>query len=345
MADNTNRFIDAVPMDTGQSNAFVIRNVDLVIKEMYENGLSAKAVADALNKKYNTTVHTRDSVRWSLTKTKAKLHRKGELNRLHSVNDHYFSEISTEEQAYILGWIWTDGNIFIRRSKNANSDFILQIYLHEIDVAVLELIKKALNVTYPIGEYKDEWPSKAGYSTMKYLKIFSKPLVEDLIKLGCTPNKSFTIQPPSLSKELMQHFWRGAIDGDGHISSELTSTGYLSKAILQFYGTIAMVAGFRNFIGEKTGKYGRIKLSGSNGSCEVRYTDIETVRDALTYLYSDPKYFLLRKKNNANILLNSPIRTPHGSKPDTYLTNEEAKIEEQLLIKTKMSETILEEKK
>ena len=34
-----------------------------------------------------------------------------EANLLYHVNHHYFSHITTREQAYWLGWLWSDGSV------------------------------------------------------------------------------------------------------------------------------------------------------------------------------------------------------------------------------------------
>jgi hypothetical protein len=45
----------------------------------------------------------------------------------------------------------------------------------------------------------------------------SKKMVNDLANLGVTPNKTFTLQYPTINETLEKHFLRGYFDGDGCI--------------------------------------------------------------------------------------------------------------------------------
>ncbi len=72
-----------------------------------------------------------------------------ELNQMHGqrlrkanltyhVNHHYFSNLTTREQAYWLGWMWSDGYV-----RLGNSCYI-ELELHKNDVYILEQFEAAL---------------------------------------------------------------------------------------------------------------------------------------------------------------------------------------------------------
>ena len=50
------------------------------------------------------------------------------------------------------------------------------------------------------------------------MRYYSNKLCNDLIKLGCTPRKSLTLEFPDIATNFHRHFIRGYIDGDGCIS-------------------------------------------------------------------------------------------------------------------------------
>lgn len=56
-------------------------------------------------------------------------------------------------------------------------------------------------------------------SEMCEIRVYSKEMVEDLISLGVTPNKTYKLMSlPNLNDDLKWSFIRGFLDGDGHIS-------------------------------------------------------------------------------------------------------------------------------
>jgi len=102
--------------------------------------------------------------------------------------------------AYILGWFFSDGNV----SKEGNQ---ISIHLHIKDHYILEKIRKIMKSERPIDIY----------ARSSYLRINSKILGKDLIKLGCIPRKSLTLNFPFIQDKFLSHFVRGYFEGDGSI--------------------------------------------------------------------------------------------------------------------------------
>ncbi|MEK7665219.1 MAG: LAGLIDADG family homing endonuclease [Patescibacteria group bacterium] len=131
-----------------------------------------------------------------------------------------FFEKWTPKMAYILGFLYADGDIEdVRRSSRTQ-----YITFASIDKEILEVIKNAMGSEHNIN-YRA--PRKVTYSNGKTyessgiyrLRIGSKKMFDDLIKLGLTPRKSLTIIfPNNIPDNCFRHFIRGYFDGDGCVT-------------------------------------------------------------------------------------------------------------------------------
>lgn len=120
------------------------------------------------------------------------------LNRT-EVDTSFFENIDTEEKAYFLGIMFSDGSV----SRN-------QFYLKLKDEDVVVKFKEALKCNYAIRH--NEIPY---YNYI--LQISSIKMCEDLTNLGCCPNKTRVLKFPNIPNSLYRHFIRGFLDGDGCI--------------------------------------------------------------------------------------------------------------------------------
>ena len=128
------------------------------------------------------------------------------MNKVYQMNENYFSEINSHEKAYILGFIYADGNIINNLEK---TKYCLSIAQKGERKDVLEKIVKALNSNIPIKEYVPNVFS---------ITLCSKQITNDLTKLGAIPNKSLVLQFPTediVPKKYMSSFILGCFDGDG----------------------------------------------------------------------------------------------------------------------------------
>ncbi|MDP2789444.1 MAG: LAGLIDADG family homing endonuclease [bacterium] len=122
------------------------------------------------------------------------------------VNKNFFKKWSPE-MAYVLGFIFADGNIIY--TKRATWFWSLQINDREI----LEKIKTTLNSSHIISKKKKYKNEKQSYR----LQIGSKEMCADLIKLGLTERKSKTLLFPEIPEKYFPSFLRGYFDGDGGV--------------------------------------------------------------------------------------------------------------------------------
>lgn len=135
----------------------------------------------------------------------------GETYSFKSYNDRYFEVIDTPDKAYFLGLLAADGNISPRLTA-------VRIALKEPDKGILEQFRKFLGEDAP--ELRTKIPKANGkeHAPQKVLVLSKKSMVEDLIKLGITPNKSHTLKLCCDLREFKKDFLRGVWDGDGSVT-------------------------------------------------------------------------------------------------------------------------------
>lgn len=159
-------------------------------------------------------------------RTGLRKRKNGETYSFLEYNENYFQSIDTPAKAYFLGLLAADGNISPRLTA-------VRIALKEEDQSILEEFRRELGENAP--RLKDKIPyikGKAG-RTQKVLCLSRVKMVNDLIALGITPNKSHTLEMKiNLKDELKGHFLRGVWDGDGSVTERRfkVSTGSLNFA-------------------------------------------------------------------------------------------------------------------
>lgn len=121
--------------------------------------------------------------------------------RIHNVNHDFFKKWSPN-MAYILGFTCADGCVYERSLSWELSNKV------ESEKILLEKFSKELGSTYEVEEKTKSFR----------LRINSFSMVNDIIAMGITQNKSKTIKFPFVPKEYLRHFIRGLLDGDGWIS-------------------------------------------------------------------------------------------------------------------------------
>ena len=130
----------------------------------------------------------------------------GYNHKKHTVDENFFDSWS-EHSAYILGYIYADGNVAWNPKKGYQT---LTITSAAKDKDHLEKIRQLIKSTKPLL-YSN--------GTNSYRLIANnKVLVQKLMVLGVYPRKTLTIKFPTVvPNEYLSHFIRGIIDGDGHV--------------------------------------------------------------------------------------------------------------------------------
>ncbi len=125
------------------------------------------------------------------------------FSTIYSVNSDFF-KYWNNQMAYILGYIFADGSIRIRKSG-------MELSIKSKDYEILEAMNIKMKSTYLISRESTET------GLIFRLSIYKSGVVKDLIKLGVLPRKSLIMTFPNIPKKYLFHFIRGYFDGDGHV--------------------------------------------------------------------------------------------------------------------------------
>lgn len=209
-------------------------------------------------------------------------------NRRYEVNQDYFENIDTEEKAYWLGFLYADGCV---RKTKSGSQVVLK--LSSKDEEHLNKFKSNIESQHKVVYYKNYTISRKGtqsFSDNCLIRINSNKLVGDLIKQGCTPKKTFTIEKPIINEKFYKDFIRGYYDGDGNFF-------YSEKTKMSVVTIVCASENFRNFLIEVISKIPGIgKLHEDKEKYTIKIVNIVGIINFLDYVYQNSKVQLDRKK-------------------------------------------------
>mgnify|MGYP001610872498 CR=1 FL=1 len=120
--------------------------------------------------------------------------------RRYTCDHRFFQTIDTESKAYWLGFLAADGTV-------TNRDVHLQ--LAACDTEHVSRFRDALQATHPIRPVNNH-----GYPAT-IMTISSQEMIHDLANHNVVPRKTHILRLPTLSPEMLRHYLRGYIDGDG----------------------------------------------------------------------------------------------------------------------------------
>ena len=151
-------------------------------------------------------------------------------------NEQIFDNINTEEKAYWLGFIYADGYISSSPIRNdVKSHYVFGLSLKGSDIHMLEKFNNFMEYQ---GNNVEKTSVKFNDKIIPVCKwtITNKHLWEVLNSYGCVPNKSLILEFPLEtifeSKNLIKHFIRGYIDGDGCISYSDATHQHMEFSVL-----------------------------------------------------------------------------------------------------------------
>ena len=211
-------------------------------------------------------------------------------------NENYFSSIDSEDKAYLLGFICTDGNIYKRDGHQTQ----LQISLKDCDDEILIHFKNSLNANHPIKTIQDVRRKNTKMSTITFV---SETLAKDLQKIGVFPNKTFSIDYTYIFNLIDKKLWNslllGMFDGDGNIN--YPKDGTISRSHVRLSGPIKQLEQILEIL-QQLGITTKIiedkrKYTEPFGSLEC--TNTISKYCLLKLLYSSKVESLTRKKQNA----------------------------------------------
>lgn len=136
-----------------------------------------------------------------------------------SVREDLFQSISTEEDAYWLGFLYADGCI----TDNGH----VYLSLKSTDKIHLEKFSKYINCRNEVKIYRAKCGNKI-YEKCS-IQFASQHLKSNFIRLGIIPRKSLILTFPTFEQvpeHLMIYFIRGYFDGDGHIKNNKNTIAF-----------------------------------------------------------------------------------------------------------------------
>lgn len=208
--------------------------------------------------------------------------------KTYTLNEDYFSNIDTDSKSYLLGYLFADANIrYLTKERCYN----LKLKIHKKDEHILEFLKKELCTNVEIKDEKN--------SNCSSLTISSKKMVEDLIKLGCTPKKSLTLKFPIISNKYYNSFIHGYFDGDGSIYT------FKNQIHFKLLGTEIFLNAIRDyFIKMGVGSDYKVSKYTDSNVYQFRIFKKDSIQKIYNILYSNNNYiFLNRKKEIFNNIL------------------------------------------
>ena len=211
----------------------------------------------------------------------------GNLQRKYDLDFSYFTEINTEEKAYILGILCADGSTY-------KDEYKVSIGLVEKDLPVLEFIKEQLGYTGPLY-YNNRNSKNEKWQNTYTLSISSKQIWEDCQKWGLLINKTFkTTFPLTIPKGFYKDFIRGYFDGDGYVSKK----GYR----IELVGTEELLIEIANQIHFNTGytwSYNRKRHPERNNNIiTLVYAGKNKCKAIAEYLYPVDTLFGMKRKKD-----------------------------------------------
>jgi hypothetical protein len=242
-----------------------------IICEMYLSGCTAKIILN----KFSHIYKSENAIIDILKRNNIPIRSAGSYNK--TKNHNCFENIDTEEKAYFLGLLLTDGCVMKRKNHH-----VIILELKEEDKYIIEKFKMFVDTENNII-----------YSRKcNKLCIHSDKMANDLAKYGIVPRKTFITELPIIDLDLMPHLIRGIIDGDGSVHEAFTKNK--SKKVLRvaLYGTHKLCQQVLDFLGLEMTVYDKKDQHVSF----FLTSRLDRTLFFYNYLYKDATIFLKRKK-------------------------------------------------
>ena len=206
----------------------------------------------------------------------------------YTLDEDYFNSIDTERKAYWLGLIAADGCV------TESNYFAISLKDREI----LEKLKNDLNFS------GDIYIPKTKEGTYYRLNFSSKRICDALRSCGISERKSLIFNDlPKMRSGLIRHFFRGYFDGDGTISSSVSTTVNTHSSYthdnyqMHIIATDKFCEVIKEIVYEETGYELSIVQSKSKGMSYAKIFKNKALKDMYWYMYHNTDLYLERKHN------------------------------------------------
>ena len=169
-----------------------------------------------------------------------------EACRVYPVDEAAFDGPLTDERAYFVGLMMSDG--WLSRGDRCSPAVCLE--LQEGDAWLVERFREFLKAGHPVirGTRRAKLPGgRVVLQRFAGIKVRSARLVESLGRYGVGFDKSYTARARG-GVETLPAFWRGVIDGDGTLAVRPDKSAFGSNAALSLVGSESLLAQFLAYV-------------------------------------------------------------------------------------------------
>lgn len=225
------------------------------------------------------------TISYHLKKQNIKLRTSTETAQL-PINETYFDQIDSEQKAYWLGFMMADGSVY-------NTSVCLKLAYKDIEH--IKKFKQALKSKHKVGIGYD------GPHKYAALRFKSKYMTKMLQKYNIVNNKSGKEILPNITQDLIKHYIRGYIDGDGWLLDRVAdrktfrlnfTLGFITGN-LEFLQTIQII--FNEILDIPNGGTIRMYKSKAYPTYGLEYYGNNQVLLLSSWLYQDSTVYLDRK--------------------------------------------------
>lgn len=244
--------------------------------QLVQEYLAGKSV-QALNEQFGTT-NAHKTLRRHKVKTRPAGH-----NRLYHINENAFDNLDNEKAAYLLGFIYAEGSVSVKKET-------LGIALSIVDLYILEELKSFLEYEAPIQIYKAKTPTGKIKEYCR-LSVHSQVIIRKFLNLGIVRKRGwfYELLLDKLPSNVYRHFIRGIVDGDGCLDRSKRN-----NARLRIYEQGDILTWISDVFNQELGLPIKEPKQRTGIMC-LEYGGGAQARKAITWLYQDAQIFLERK--------------------------------------------------
>ena len=226
------------------------------------------------------------------------------------IRHDFFKNISTELQAYLLGFYTADGSIDEKRKT-------FRIHLSIKDSELVYLYKDIISPDARLFSVADNYKTTGrdgkeitGHGSIG-VDISSAILVNDLVELGIGYKKTYSdLTIPNIPENLIRHFVRGFFDGDGSISTYLACEKGKKDRVrcgIQIDSkTKILLENIQLFFKNNNIKFNLIYLK-RDDMYRISTSSREEIKKLYLLFYKDSYFYLSRKFNKFDYYVNTEV--------------------------------------
>lgn len=247
------------------------------ICERYRNGESMQSLAASFNR------GTTKPIKRILEQSGVQLRTNDEAIHKYHCNYHYFDQINTPNKAYILGFLYADGCNYM---NDKNATYHLQIELQRRDADILRAMMKELEYDGKLREITHHYTHRKDVDTAMFY-VCNHHMCDALCRVGVHPHKTYdTTWPEWMPDELVPHFIRGLLDGDGWVGT---------KKSAKIAGTRGLIEPMQKVIEQTLSIQTRLYQCPNDGGTVECYVKPRDTLRFLGWIYKDADLKLQRK--------------------------------------------------